>query len=132
MKKLFLICAALLALASCVTRPSIPQGAVLLGEREVTFRGDHDVIQVGTGQGFFRGLLIVVRDNDMQLYNLVVVYGNGERERFDTRLDFSADSRSRLLHVDGSSRMIQSIIFSYKTVGSWLEGRARVVVYGVR
>ena len=132
MKRLLLAFVVILSVASCTTGPNIPQGAVQLGEREVTFRADHDVIQVGTGQGFFRGLLFVVKDNDIQLYNLVVIYGNGERERFDTRLDFAADTRSRLLHVEESRRMIQSITFNYKTVGSWPSGRATVVVYGVR
>ena len=132
MKRLLLVSAVVLVFASCATGPSIPQGAVLLGEREVDFKGDHDVIQVGKDQGFFRDLLFVVENNDVQLYNLVVVYGNGEREKFDTRLNFGEGSRSRRLHVEGAKRMIQSITFTYKTVGSWLSGKARVVVYGIR
>jgi hypothetical protein len=132
MKKLLLVSAVALAFASCATGLNIPQGAVLLGEREVDFKGDHDTIQVGKDQGFFRALFFVVENNGIELFNLEVVYGNGEREKFDTRLNFGEDSRSRLLRVEGTKRMIQSIIFNYKTVGSWLSGKARIVVYGVR
>ena len=63
---------------------------------------------------------------------LVVTYGNGERERFDTRLNLGADSRSRYLPLEGQRRIIRTIAFTYKTVGSWLDGRATVVVYGLR
>jgi len=60
----------------------------------VPFAGARDVVQVGAYDGWFRSLFIVVERNDIQLFNLVATYGNGEKEGFDTRLDFAADSRS--------------------------------------
>jgi len=115
-----------------MTGPAVPKDSVLLGERTVAFKADHDVIQVGAYEGLFTSLFFVVEKNDIQIYNLVVTYGNGERERFDTRLNFAADTRSRSLPFDGGRRRIRTIAFTYKTVGSWVEGRARVLVYGVR
>ena len=132
MKKLAAVGLFSLVLFACASGPRIPADAVLLGERTVPFLGDHDVLQVGTTEGWFRSLFIVVRDNDIQLYDVVVTYGNGEREHFDTRLDFSADSRSRSLDLKGGKRMIKTVAFAYRTVGSWLEGRATVQVYGTR
>ena len=67
-----------------------------------------------------------------EVFNLVVVFGNGEREKIDTRLVFREGSRSRLIDLPGGKRQIRTIQFSYKTVGRWYDGRARVVVYGVR
>jgi hypothetical protein len=58
--------------------------------------------------------------------------GNGERERLDTRLIFDAGSRSRLLDLQGGQRRIRSIQFTYRTLGDWQDGRARIMVYGVR
>ena len=132
MRKLMLLALCSIVLSSCMTGPAIPKNTVLLGERTVAFKADHDVIEVGTYEGFFKSLFVVVEKNDIQLYNLVVTYGNGERERFDTRLNFAADTRSRSLPFDGGRRRIRTIAFTYKTVGSWVEGRARVLVYGVR
>ena len=131
MKRMLLIAAIALALTSCMTAP-LPQGSVFLGDLTVPFRGDHDALTVSDYADFFRSLLFVVEKNDIEIYNLVIVYGNGERERIDTRLIFHQGSRSRLIDLQGGERKIRNIQFTYKTVGDWLEGRARVIVYGVR
>ena len=132
MKKLSLLALVPVLLVSCMTGPIIPKNAVPLGDRTVPFAGDHDAIQIGTYEGTFRSLFFVVEQNDIQIYNLVVTYGNGQSENFDVRLNFSADSRSRFLPLEGGARRIRSIAFTYKTVGSWLDGRAHIVVYGIR
>ena len=131
MKKILFLAAVALSVTSCMT-VVIPPGAVALGERTVNFRADHDVIGVGAYSGTFRSLFFVVEKNDIELFNVVVVYGNGERERFDTRLVFQEGSRSRALDFHGGKRIIRSIQFTYRTVGTWADGRARVAVYGVR
>jgi hypothetical protein len=129
--------AAAVVLASCMT--VVPPGRggpapdrVLLGERVVAFKGDHDVVQVGRYEGNFRSMVVVVEKNDIELFNVVVVYGNGEREKFDTRLVFREGSRSRDLHFAGGQRKIRAIEFTYKTAGNWQEGRAHILVYGMR
>ena len=128
---LAVVAGAAVLLASCVT-VAPPPGSVLVGERVVAFKGDHDVVQVGRYEGNFRSLVVVVEKNDVELFNVVVVYANGERERFTTRLVFHEGSRSRDLHFAGGQRKIRSIEFTYKTVGKWQDGRAHVLVYGVR
>ncbi len=132
MRKLALLALLCLLASSCMTTVVVPKGAVMLGERSVAFKGDHDVIEVGPYQGFFKSLVFVVEKNDVQIHNIVVTYGNGERERLDVRLNFSADSRSRAISFEGGKRRIRAIAFTYRTVGSWPEGRARVVVYAAR
>ena len=130
MKKLAFVVLGCLLVPSCASGPAIPKDAVFLGERTVPFAGDHDVLQVGGDAGRFSSLFFVVEKNDIELYDMVVTYGNGVKKKFDTRLNCSADSRSRRLQLDGK-RFIKTIAFTYKTVGSWLDGRARVVVYGL-
>ncbi len=132
MRKLLLCAIPLLLLSSCLIVPTVPRDRVILGERAVDFHADHDVIQVGAYEGFFRSLLFVVEKNDIELFNFQVTYGNGEKEKFTTRLVLREGSRSRVLALTGGKRRIETIAFTYKTVGNWLEGRARVVVYGVR
>jgi hypothetical protein len=121
-----------LFVSACMTVVAQPEGSVMLGERMVDFRADHDVISVGNYEGFFRAISFQVEKNDIELFNLVVVYGNGEREKIGTRLVFHEGSRSRVVDLPGGKRRIKSIQFTYKTVGTWAEGRARVLVYGVK
>jgi hypothetical protein len=104
----------------------------MLGEQEVDYRVDHDTIAVGNHEGSFRALYFVVEKNDIELFNLVIDFGNGEKQAMNTRLVFNEGSRSRLIDLNGRERRIKSIQFTYKTVGTWQEGKARVVVYGVK
>jgi hypothetical protein len=131
MKRLMLL-VALILVASISFSQDVPQGAVMLGERRVDFHADHDVIPVGAYDGWFRDIVFWVERNNIEIFDLVVTYGDGQREKFDTRLVFDAGTRSRVLHLEGGKRHIRDIAFAFKTVGSWFEGRAHVVVYGIR
>ena len=131
MKKLALL-AVLTLIASTAFSEDMPRDSVVLGERTVDFHADHDVIPVGDYEGWFKSIGFWVERNNIEIFNLEVTYGDGQKQRFETRLVFDARSRSRLIHLDGEKRRIRSISFTFKTVGSWLEGRARVVVYGVK
>jgi hypothetical protein len=142
MRKFLLLAAAALLMSSCATvpkpapagknAPSDQKDSVLLGEREVNFKADHDTISVGNYEGSFRSLSFRVEKNDIELYNLVITYGNGEKQRLETRLVFKEGSRSRRIDFAGGKRKVASIQFTYKTVGSWKDGKARVVVYGMK
>lgn len=113
-------------------RPTPPRDSVMIGEQDVDFNVDHDMIAVRNNQDSFRSLFFLVENNDIELFNLVVDFVNGERQAVDTRLVFNEGSRSRLIDLNGRERRIRSIQFTYKTVGTWREGKARVIVYGVR
>jgi hypothetical protein len=133
MRKFLLLAAVALFVTSCTTPPPpAPKENVLLGERVVNFKADHDTIVVGNYEGSFRSLFFKVEKNDIELFNLVVLYGNGDKQRLDTRLIFKEGSRSRLIDFALGKRRIKTIQFTYKTVGTWEDGRARVVVYGVK
>ena len=131
MKK-FLMLAALTFIASGAFSEGMPRDSVVLGERTVDFHGDHDVIPVGDYQGWFKDIGFWVEKNNIEVFNLEVTYGDGQRQRFETRLIFDQGTRSRLIHLEGEKRRIRSISFTFKTVGTWMEGRARVVVFGVK
>ena len=121
----------LVALSACTTAPS-PGRTVFLGERSVDFHADHDTIFVGDYKGNFHSVYFKVENNNIEVFNMVIVYGDGERERIDTRFVFDADTRSRTIALDGWKRHIRTIDFSYKTVGDWVGGRAHILVYGIR
>lgn len=108
-----------------------PQGAIFLGERSVGIRANHDVIMVGRYEGSFNSLVFKVENNDIELFDIVVTYADGQRDRLQTSLVFAAETRSRTLDLDGSSRRISSIEFSFRTIGHWSRDRATVLVYGI-
>jgi hypothetical protein len=108
-----------------------PSDSVLLGDQEVDFRVDRDKIDVRRYEGSFRSLYFLVEKNDIEIYNLVITFENGERQNIETRLVFNEGSRSRTIDLNGGDRRITSIEFTYKTVGARQEGKARVAVYGV-
>ena len=122
----------LLATACITTRNRVPEGAFVLGECTVDFKGDHAAINVGTFENSFSSLVFKVVKNDIEVFDVVVVFANGQREKFDTRLSFDAGTRSRRLDFGGIRRRISSIEFSFRTVGSWIDGRAQVLVFGIR
>ncbi len=130
--KRVLLFAALSLVTAVAFSQGMPRDSVVLGERTVDFHADHDVIPVGDYQGWFKDIGFWVERNNVEIFNLEVTYGDGQKQRFETRLVFDARSRSRLIHLEGERRRIQSISFTFKTVGSWFEGRARVVVFGVK
>jgi hypothetical protein len=132
MKRLPIIFLAMLALVACLTVSAAPRGSVFLGERVVDFHAQRDVIDVGNYDGWFHSLYFEVEKNNVEVFNLVIVYGDGQRERIDTRLIFDAGTRSRIIDLQGGKRRIKRIEFEFKTVGSWLEGRARIKVLGIR
>lgn len=120
----------LLALAA-MTAPIFAGDPVLLGTKVVNFRGDRDEITVGSSEGRFRKLMIKVEGNDVEMYDIQVVYGNGGRDDIPSRLTFNESSRSRVIDLRFGNRVIRKIIFKYRTIGPLREGRATVSVYGM-
>lgn len=53
---------------------------VRLGDRNVGFINDHDMIHVGRHDGKFKRLKLIIRRNDIELNSIKVLFGNGEVE----------------------------------------------------
>jgi hypothetical protein len=121
-----------LALVFCSFVSAAPRDAVFLGERKVEFKAERDVIAVGDYKGRFKSLYFEVETNNIEVFNMVIVYGNGEKHKVETRLIFDNGTRSRIIRLEGGERRIKAIEFEYKTVGNWLEGRARILAYGIK
>jgi hypothetical protein len=125
----------LLLVASCggsqVVGSEMEPGVVFLGQREVDFRADRDILHVGRDTGAFRQLRFVVRDAPIALYDVKVEFGNGQIIDVPTRLEFRRGSMSREIDLPGDQRFIRNISFVYETLGR-RQGRARVQVLGIR
>jgi hypothetical protein len=103
-------------------------GFDFLGERIVDGAVDHDVIHVGRRDGQFREIMLVVERAPVEIYDVVVTFGNGERFEPRTRLAYGPDTRSRTIDLPGGSRAIQRVDFRYGNVVAG--ARAKVELWG--
>jgi hypothetical protein len=130
--------ATVLAASGCVVHEAGParpgeahamrNGFSYLGERTVNGGGDHDMIHVGRQDGKFHEIMVVVERAPIELLDLVVTFGNGERYEPHTRLVFGADSTSRNIDLPGGARFIKRVDFRY---GNLVGGaQAKVELWG--
>jgi hypothetical protein len=104
------------------------RGEELLGQRQVNFRADSDVIEVGRREGRFQKLRVVVRGAPIELRDMKVTFGD------DSVFDASGkqilrENSAFVLDLPGDRRSIKSIAFQARSVNR-REGKATVLVYG--
>jgi len=84
-----------------------------LGERWVDGARDRDVITVGAHEGRYRRMMIVVEHSALEMFDVVVTFGDGTRFSPTTRHVFSADTRSHVIDLPGRDRVIRTVEFRY-------------------
>jgi hypothetical protein len=112
------------------------QGFVLLGGQTAGFTIDrNDKIVIGKNEGGFRKIRVNVRDEAVTLFEVRVVYGNGEVDIIPanrTRVD--AGGTYGPIDLKGGSRIISEIRPTYRTrifqQGGIARGRAVVEFWG--
>ena len=105
-----------------------PTGWELLGETWVEGKSDMDKIQVGHKEGRFTKLMVVVEKSDLEMRDMEITFGNGQKASPDVRQFFRENTRTRAIDLPGETRVIKSITFHYGNLPGG--GRARVAVYG--
>lgn len=103
---------------------------VLLGERSVTDKIDHDTIVVTATRGRFEKIAIRVFDRAVQFHDVKVHYGDGFVQDVEIRSVIPAEGWSRIIDLSGGKRVIRSIEFWYDAQS--LGGQATVRVFGQR
>ncbi len=109
--------------------PQLRDDWELLGTRRVSFAAEKDVIGA-KHQGRFRAIKIEVEGGNLDMYNIRVVFGNGDSFSPETRVEFRQGSWSRTIDLPGDARIIRRIEFWYRS--ELKRGRAVVRVYGRR
>ena len=136
-----IVLASLIALtgAGCVVAAAPPparpaeahamrNGFVFLGERTVNGGVDHDVIGVGRQDGRFHELMVVVERAPVEIFDMVVTFGNNERYEPHMRLVFGRDTTSRNIDLPGGARIIKRVDFRYGNLAGGV--RAKVELWG--
>jgi hypothetical protein len=93
-----------------------PPEWVELGCQSVNLTRDRDEIRVGRRDGRFRAIRLAVRDADIEIQILRVVYLNGRPDDLPVQSMIRAGDRSRPLDLQGTDRGIDRIEMVYRTV----------------
>jgi hypothetical protein len=103
------------------------KGWVMLGERQVNGKVDHDRIEVGRHEGKFSKLTLVVLDSDLELLDFEIKFAKGASFHPQVRHVFKEGERTRVIDFPGDERTIKSIDFKYKNLPGG--GRAKIQVW---
>ena len=107
---------------------AIDRGWTVLGSKNVNWRVERDVIQVGLRDGSFSKLKIKVTGGSVNIKSMVVTYGNGEKDRIPLKHNFRRGATSRTIDLEGKRRVIKNISFVYDRNN--IARRAKVWVSG--
>ena len=107
----------------------VPPGWVLFGAKTVGFTVDRDVIDVGQDIGQFSRIALSIRDAEVYLREITLIYANGQRETREIYASVPANSRTKPIEINGS-RFLRQIELVYQSRLDRRGGRAVVEVYG--
>lgn len=99
-----------------------------LGERWVNGGVDRDVIKVGKHKKRFRAIAIVVEHSALEMFDVVVTFGDGTTFSPPTRVIFGQNSASRVIDLPGDARVIKKVEFRYGNLPGG--GKAQVELWG--
>ena len=120
-----IMAAIVLGLAALLAGPADAR-EVPIGSITYEGRPEREVINVGGREGEFQGIRFEVRQSDVEVLDLRIVYGNGQTEDVRVRQLFRAGSSSRVIALGNPRRALRQVIFNFVP-----KGPARIVVFGV-
>ena len=138
LSKLFLSTAltALVSVAGCgggggspkpVTPALETAGWTRLGSRSVDGKIDRDTIVVGADSGRFRVVRIDVEKSALEMFDVIIHFGDGTTFSPTTRMVFDKDTSTRVIDLPGGNRVIQRVDFKYGNIPGG--GAAEVSLY---
>jgi hypothetical protein len=106
------------------TRIEATTGWNKLGEKWVDGTNDRDVVWVGEQAGTYRKVRFDVQHSAVEMYDVIITFGDGETFSPPTRFRFGEDSRTSVIDLPGRERIIKKIEFRYGNLPGG--GRAQV------
>jgi hypothetical protein len=100
-----------------------------LGDKNVSFGSDHDVLHFGNWSDDVRQIKLKVTDGPLKMYSMKIHFDNGDVQNVELRNRFAQGSESRVIDLDGGLRHLDKIEFWYETKG-YLKGKSRMAVWG--
>jgi hypothetical protein len=81
----------------------------LMGDVRVTGQFERELIRAGKYEGRFARIILVVMDNSLEVGDVVILFGNGQRWSPGLRHSFADGSRSRAIDLPGNVRFIRGV-----------------------
>lgn len=122
----------LLAALGCASAGASAQRPnwVLLGQRTVTDRVDHDQVVVTLARGDFKAIKVTVHRTAVDFHRVVVHFANGGDQEAEMRHTIPAGGETRAIDLRAGERVIRSVDFWYDA--RTIRGRRAVVrLYGL-
>jgi hypothetical protein len=100
----------------------------LMGDAQVGGQFERAIVRVGKPEGRVARLMLVVMDSNLEVGDVVIQFGNGQRWSPGLRHEFADGSRSRAIELPGHVRFIRGVELVH---GAAPPGRrARVEIWG--
>lgn len=106
-----------------------PTGWVLFGAQTVGTNVDRDVIDVSQEIGQFSRIALSIRDAEVYLREITLIYADGQRETKQIYASIPANSRTKPIEINGG-RFLRQIELVYQSRLGRSPVRAIVEVYG--
>ncbi len=105
-------------------------GYSYMGERMVAGHGQevHEAITGLRGDGRFTSIMLVVENAPVEMYNVVVTFGDGQRFEPGTRMTFGPNATTREIPLPGGARVIRRVDFVFGNIPG--DGHAKVELWG--
>ena len=126
---LALLSIAALSFTSAKHSPISNENWVFLGDKNVGFGIDHDVIHFGNSRDAVRQIKVKVTDGPLKMYDMKIHYDNGTVQDVSLKFKFAQGAESRVIDLDGGLRHLSRIEFTYETKG-YRHGKSRIAVWG--
>ena len=104
---------------------------VHLGTKTVNVAVDYDTFVVTAGRGKFDRIQLKVRGNDLYIFDLKVIYGNGRSDDIPIRSVIPQGGKSRVIDLRLRNRVIRSVRMVYRRPAN-LRGATIVDLWGRR
>lgn len=86
-----------------------------LGQKNISFNLERDVINVGIVEGLFTAIKLKVSGNDIDLHRLVIKFKNGAQQNVTIRKNIRAGGQSREIQLNGGGhRIIKEVVLYYE------------------
>src|SRR5689334_22846823 len=100
----------------------------LMGDGWVTGPFEREIIRIGKYEGRFARVMLVVTDSSLEVGDVVIQFGNGQRWSPGLRHSFADGSRSRAIDLPGHVRFIRGVELAHGSVPPGT--RAHVELWG--
>jgi hypothetical protein len=106
-----------------------PQGWAVLGETKADFIREKDVIKIYSLDRYI-DIRFRVEDRAIKLSEMTIYFENGDKLSPNIDNVIEADQYSRIINLADNGKKLDRIEFRYRTTGSILKGRGKIIVIG--